>query len=94
MTMRKFVIALIILAGMASAIPAANAQCARPDESNLQSHGCYLKRNGASVHQPAKPNDSTQPPANATARCSDGSYSYSQNRSGTCSHHGGVASWK
>lgn len=32
-------------------------------------------------------------PAGATARCKDGTYSYSQNRSGTCSHHGGVAEW-
>ena len=29
----------------------------------------------------------------ATARCVDGTLSYSQHRSGTCSHHGGVASW-
>ena len=28
-----------------------------------------------------------------TARCRDGSYSFSQHRSGTCSHHGGVAQW-
>jgi hypothetical protein len=28
-----------------------------------------------------------------TAQCRDGSYSYSQHRSGTCSHHGGVARW-
>jgi resuscitation-promoting factor RpfB len=32
-------------------------------------------------------------PAGATAQCSDGTYSYSQSRKGTCSHHGGVASW-
>lgn len=32
-------------------------------------------------------------PAGATARCRDGSYSFSQNRRGTCSHHGGVAEW-
>jgi len=29
----------------------------------------------------------------ATARCEDGTLSYSQHRSGTCSHHGGVAMW-
>ncbi|MSQ21739.1 MAG: DUF3761 domain-containing protein [Dehalococcoidia bacterium] len=29
----------------------------------------------------------------ATVRCRDGTYSYSQHRSGTCSHHGGVAQW-
>jgi Protein of unknown function (DUF3761) len=33
------------------------------------------------------------PPQGATARCRDGSYSYSQHHSGTCSHHGGVAVW-
>jgi hypothetical protein len=33
------------------------------------------------------------PPPGATARCRDGTYSYSQHRSGTCSHHGGVAEW-
>jgi len=32
-------------------------------------------------------------PAGATAQCRDGSYSYSQHHSGTCSHHGGVSSW-
>jgi hypothetical protein len=29
----------------------------------------------------------------ATARCEDGTYSYSQHRSGTCSWHGGVDEW-
>ena len=33
------------------------------------------------------------PPPGATAQCRDGSYSYSQHHSGTCSHHGGVAVW-
>jgi Protein of unknown function (DUF3761) len=33
------------------------------------------------------------PPAGATAQCTDGTYSYSTTRSGTCSHHGGVATW-
>jgi hypothetical protein len=33
------------------------------------------------------------PCGRATARCRDGTYSCSQNRSGTCSSHGGVACW-
>jgi hypothetical protein len=33
------------------------------------------------------------PPAGATAQCSDGKYSYSTHRTGTCSGHGGVAQW-
>ena len=32
-------------------------------------------------------------PANATAKCRDGTYSASQQHSGSCSHHGGVAEW-
>jgi Protein of unknown function (DUF3761) len=30
---------------------------------------------------------------NATAKCKDGTYSYSKRHSGACSHHGGVAEW-
>jgi Protein of unknown function (DUF3761) len=33
------------------------------------------------------------PPPGATVRCRDGTYSYSQHHSGTCSWHGGVAAW-
>jgi Protein of unknown function (DUF3761) len=33
------------------------------------------------------------PPPGATARCRDGTYSFSQHRQGTCSHHSGVAEW-
>lgn len=32
-------------------------------------------------------------PNGATAVCNDGTYSYSQNHRGTCSHHGGVREW-
>ena len=32
-------------------------------------------------------------PPGATARCRGGTYSFSHHRSGTCSHHGGVALW-
>jgi len=33
------------------------------------------------------------PPNGATAQCRDGTFSFSRSRSGTCSHHGGVARW-
>src|SRR6516165_9521717 len=36
---------------------------------------------------------SSTPPPGATALCRDGTYSFSRHRSGTCSHHGGVARW-
>jgi len=50
----------------------------------------YRNVNGEQVHSPVF---SRQAPAGATARCRDGSYSFSRHRSGTCSHHGGVAQW-
>jgi Protein of unknown function (DUF3761) len=39
------------------------------------------------------PTPSSSIPAGATAKCRDGSYSFSHTRRGTCSHHGGVARW-
>ncbi|WP_414943950.1 DUF3761 domain-containing protein [Amycolatopsis sp. cmx-11-32] len=50
----------------------------------------YRNTDGVCVHRPA-----TGPGAadGATAICKDGSYSYSQNRRGTCSGHGGVRTW-
>ncbi|MGW4401608.1 DUF3761 domain-containing protein [Amycolatopsis nivea] len=47
----------------------------------------YRNSSGNCVHRP----DSN--PSGATAQCDDGTYSYSQHRSGTCSHHGGVKQW-
>src|SRR5215472_15569859 len=52
----------------------------------------YRNSNGVCVHRPIK-TQNTSVPNGATARCRDGSYSFSQHRRGTCSHHGGVAKW-
>jgi hypothetical protein len=52
----------------------------------------YINSRGQWVPSP-QPGSADQPPAGATARCRDGTYSYSQSRRGTCSHHGGVAVW-
>jgi hypothetical protein len=94
--MRKIVFALAIAAGLAAsmAVPAhALDDCARPDESNLAQHDCYTNRDGTRVHSPSRTIDPNQAPVEPTARCADGSNSYSQHHSGTCSHHGGVARW-
>jgi hypothetical protein len=40
-----------------------------------------------------RPYAASSPPAGATAQCNDGTYSFSQHRSGTCSGHGGVRQW-
>lgn len=50
----------------------------------------YTNVEGKQVHRPIK---SESVPSGASAQCRDGSYSFSRNRRGTCSHHGGVASW-
>lgn len=65
---------------------------AEPNEADLQSHGYYVSKAGQAVHSPSKAVDG-RVPAGASAQCRDGSYSFSKHRSGTCSHHGGVANW-
>ncbi|HEY2235457.1 MAG TPA: DUF3761 domain-containing protein [Candidatus Angelobacter sp.] len=52
----------------------------------------YRNSDGVCVHRPVKTQGSVVPQG-ATAQCRDGSYSFSQHRRGTCSHHGGVAKW-
>jgi len=47
--------------------------------------GCSLTESGNQVSEPA---------ANWSALCNDGTYSYSENRMGTCSHHEGVKKWR
>lgn len=72
-------------------VPQSRAQT-QPNENDLTSHKSYINSDGATVHSPAK-SKAGQVPAGASAQCRDGSYSFSRHRSGTCSHHGGVAQW-
>jgi len=68
-------------AALAASALAAQAQCPPNTYENV-SHHC--------VHRPEHAN---RQPEGATALCRDGSYSFSEHHSGTCSHHGGVARW-
>lgn len=52
--------------------------------------GYYSASSGDCVHSPVA---SQAAPAGASALCGDGTYSFSEHRSGTCSHHGGVDEW-
>lgn len=58
--------------------------------SGLSNDNYYTNTAGNAVHSPAH---SPSVPAGASARCRDGTYSFSQSRRGACSHHGGVAEW-
>lgn len=53
-------------------------------------NGTYVNAAGNTV---CKPVERSTTPAGATAECEDGTYSFSESRSGTCSHHGGVRTW-
>src|SRR3954465_3319206 len=60
--------------------------------SSLDRHNHYTNKDGIIVHSPAKTLYGSVP-KNASAKCRDRTYSFSLNRSGTCSRHGGVLSW-
>jgi uncharacterized protein YraI len=62
-----------------------------PNGTFVQGAG-YTNSRGQKVQSPTRAADN-QPPAGATAQCRDGTFSFSQSRRGTCSHHGGVAKW-
>jgi hypothetical protein len=61
-----------------------------PGKVNCTNNGTYVNSKGQTVQ---RPENCSGPPQGATAQCRDGTYSFSQSRRGTCSHHGGVAKW-
>ena len=75
-----------ILAAFALALSGATTASAHSSVADC-SRGYYKNVSGHCIHSP-----STNP-VGATARCRDGTYSYSEHASGTCSHHGGVRIW-
>ncbi|KUZ36250.1 DUF3761 domain-containing protein [Burkholderia territorii] len=86
--------AALFVAG-AALPPAAHAYRASPgygSEADLDRHDTYRNRDGDTVHAPAH-SKSGRVPDGASARCRDGTYSFSRHRRGTCSGHGGVAAW-
>lgn len=67
----------------------------RPNVTVNQGCGYYMTSGGSSVPRPCG-NWHTDPvPQGATARCNDGTYSFSRHPhyQGTCSYHAGVASY-
>jgi len=87
--MKRFVLAALIGVFVTPVL----AWQSTPDESQLQEHRHYTNHDGQRVHSPAHTRNG-RVPTGATAHCSDGTYSFSQHHSGTCSRHGGVAEWE
>lgn len=73
---------------VASTTPPASTE----SSNGLSNNNYYTNTGGNEVHSPAASTDGSVP-AGATAKCGDGTYSFSQSHRGTCSSHGGVAEW-
>lgn len=94
-------IALALVLGTAAAKPPAPPASA-PSAPSAHRHvqppatlvedGSYVNSSGHVVHSPAHTTNGA-PPQGASAKCADGTFSFSEHRRGTCSHHGGVAAW-
>ncbi len=82
------VLAAVVLAAAATVAQPSFARAPRhqnydpaPDESALVEHGHYVNRQGHDVHSPAHSKDG-RVPNGATAKCRDGSYSFSESHRG------------
>jgi hypothetical protein len=75
--------------------PAKATEGASNASSGVSASGAVSERSYRNVDGELVPSPvfSKTAPAGASAKCRDGSYSFSRHRQGTCSHHGGVAEW-
>lgn len=92
--MRRFLLLLIIVISFASApVGVPKAATFNSVESPSNSPAAAQRRRARGHRRACGPVRASSVPVGATARCGDGTYSFSQHRRGTCSHHGGVAAW-
>jgi hypothetical protein len=80
--MRRFAVAVLVAMSLATV---AQAQSSGPGGAS------YTNVSGRHVHRPMR---ASHRPSGATAKCRDGTWSFSQHHLGTCSHHGGVSAWE
>ncbi len=93
--MRRFISVLALSSVLFTSLLAQTQQPQATQPSSRQQpkctdNGTYVNSKGETVK---RPETCSTAPQGATAQCRDGSYSFSQSRRGTCSHHGGVAKW-
>jgi hypothetical protein len=84
--------AAVIQASNLPTLPAPPQSAETASTTTLSNDHYYTNVSGTSVHSPAYSNNGCSA-AGATAECGDGTCSFSQHHSGTCSHHGGVSLW-
>ena len=88
-------IGLLSLAPQAYAFqpPQPKPEAIKPSqEVALLDNGHYTNVDGKRIHSPSH-TAGNRMPSGASAKCEDGTFSFSQHRRGTCSHHGGVDQW-
>jgi hypothetical protein len=97
--MHRWMPLLSLLVYLASFVSPAVAQDAPVVEAEVTGATCtagsnnsYVNVDGNTIRSPVCATDG-QVPAGASARCGDGTYSFSENRRGTCSGHNGVSQW-
>jgi Protein of unknown function (DUF3761) len=71
-------------------LTAAASSVAQARASKCNESTSYTNSSGNCVHRPETTGSA---PSGASAQCTDGEYSLSQHRAGTCSGHGGVKQW-
>ena len=97
----RFIYICALATALLASLSAQNPQPSSPAQPTPQqqqqksqpkctNNGTYVDSKGETVK---RPENCSATPQGATAQCRDGSYSFSQSRRGTCSHHGGVAKW-
>jgi hypothetical protein len=99
-SVRRFVtipvLVAVLLASLSAQAPQPSPTQQTPQQQQKKpqpkcaDNGTYVNSKGETVK---RPENCSAAPQGATAQCRDGSYSFSQSRRGTCSHHGGVAKW-
>jgi Protein of unknown function (DUF3761) len=85
-------LATVFFASLSAQVPQPSPTPPQPQksQSKCEDTGTYMNSKGETTK---RPENCSSAPQGATAQCRDGSYSFSQSRRGTCSHHGGVAKW-
>lgn len=87
---RSILAAAIVGLALSVPGPAAAKRLTTQVTTCSESGETYINSSG---HVVPSPKCSPSHISGATARCRDGSESFSEHHAGTCSHHGGVAGW-